>query len=202
MFALTRKTDYAIIALSHMARHDGEVCNAREIAERFHLPPAMLMNLMKRMAQADLIRSIRGPKGGYVLALSPREISLDVVVRAIEGPPRLVQCVEPDGESEKPTCELLHTCPVSGPVRKIQARLEALLREVTLDDLVRDPDYNACCRPAEVAAPLGVHPEAARLEVDKSCGNEAASEESADDTAEGDVLQVRMDGASDEPVKD
>jgi len=49
LFALTRKTDYAIIALSHMAGHEGSVCNAREIAERYRVPTALLMNVLKTL---------------------------------------------------------------------------------------------------------------------------------------------------------
>ncbi len=137
MFTLTRKTDYALIALCHMARRPQEISTAREIAERYHIPPALLMNILKLLAQAELVRSIRGSKGGYTLAMPPRQINLEGIIRATEGPYKFVQCTSDSLDESRP-CELIDFCPISGPVRKVHAKLKAFLTEVTLAELAFD----------------------------------------------------------------
>ncbi|MFQ5424833.1 MAG: RrF2 family transcriptional regulator [Phycisphaerae bacterium] len=140
MFALTKKTDYAIIALSHMAQSPDRVCNAREIAERFHVPPAVLTNVLKTLTQKELARSVRGAKGGYRLALPAERITLEAIIQAVEGPVRFVQCASDPATGEAP-CDLTDVCPVTRPVQKVHARLTAFLNAVTLADIAHDPCY-------------------------------------------------------------
>jgi Rrf2 family protein len=141
MFTLTKKTDYAIIALSHMAQQPGQVVTAREIASRFHVPTALLMNVLKTLAHKELIHSIRGSKGGYRLAMPAHLITLETIIAAIEGPYRFVQCTGTHRDGESP-CELLEVCPVTRPVQKVHAKLKAFLNEVTLADIAHDPSYD------------------------------------------------------------
>lgn len=149
MFALTKKTDYAIIALCHLAQRPAEVCKSRQIAEKYRVPAALLTNVLKALAQKELIRSIRGAKGGYTLAMPAERITLDTIIHAIEGPVRFVQCASDShkGESE---CELTDICPVTMPVQKVHAKLKAFLGAVTLADIAHDPSYG------EHVVPIGV----------------------------------------------
>ncbi len=140
MFALSKKTDYAIIALSHMAQRPGEVCTAREIAEQFHVPVSLLMNVLKTMNQGELVRSVRGAKGGYALALPADEITLADIITSVEGPIRFVQCVSAADNSE-PSCNLFESCPMVKPVQKVQDKLRAFLERVTLAQIAYDEDY-------------------------------------------------------------
>lgn len=136
MFALTRKTDYAIIALSHMARNPQRVCTAREIADRFHVPPALLMNVLKTMSQQELVRSIRGAKGGYTLAIPADRLTLAGIIEAVEGPIRFTLCS--GGHEEDSSCDLLDVCPVKRPIQQIHDRLAAFLRTITLADIIHE----------------------------------------------------------------
>ena len=95
MLTFSRKTDYALIALTHMAQDQNGLCSAREIADYYGMPLPLLMNVLKQLAQAGLAQSARGPRGGYTLALQPEDISLNQVVRAVEGPIKLVHCAGP-----------------------------------------------------------------------------------------------------------
>lgn len=149
MFTLTRKTDYALIALCHMARRPQEISTAREIAERYHMPAALLMNILKQLAQAELVRSIRGSKGGYTLAMPPGQITLEDVIRATEGPYRFVQCTA-ESKDESPPCDLIDHCPISGPVRRVHAKLRAFLTDVTLAELAFD------CEPGDKPVQLAI----------------------------------------------
>jgi Rrf2 family protein len=149
MLALTRKTDYALIALSHLAAGGDRVANARAIAERYHVPVALLMNVMKQLAHHGILRSVRGSKGGYGLAAEPQEISLHAVIRAIEGPIELVSCVEPVGSDGEASCELLSVCPVSRPVRRVHERLAKFLSQVTLAEIAAETCTCGCDGHAE-----------------------------------------------------
>ncbi len=138
MLALTRKTEYALIALAYLAQHRGDVANARAIARRYRVPASLLMNVLKRLAHEGLLQSVRGSKGGYILAQDPHDVSLHDLIVAVEGPMHFVQCAGAPSDDE---CELTDVCPVSRPVRRIHDRLEQFLRDVTLAEIAAD----ACC---------------------------------------------------------
>ena len=140
MFALTKKTDYALIALCHMAQRPGEVCTAREIAVQFNMPPALLMNVLKTLNQHGFIRSIRGAKGGYVLAQPADQISLSAIIVAVEGPIRFVQCAS-GREAPANGCGLAESCPVTKPINKVHDKLNAFLKQVTLAQIAFDDEY-------------------------------------------------------------
>jgi Rrf2 family protein len=96
MLTLTRKTDYALIALTHLSQNKESCTSAREIATLYGLPLPLLMNVLKLLGQQGLAKSSRGPKGGYQLARSPNEITLHDIILAVEGPIQLVQCIGHD----------------------------------------------------------------------------------------------------------
>jgi Rrf2 family protein len=155
MLCLTKKTDYALIALAYLAQRQSEEArpvSARAIAEQFDLPLPLLMNVLKELAQARLVRSTRGAHGGYALALAPGQVSLLDVVHAIEGPIRLAPCathLHVAGE------QCLHSadCPIRSPVQKLHARLSQLFDGITLADLLEDRvDGAADWRPAKLPA--------------------------------------------------
>ena len=70
MIVLTRKTDYALVAMAHLAHHPGEegISSARDIADRYHVPLPVLMNILKTLNREGLVISVRGARGGYRLA--------------------------------------------------------------------------------------------------------------------------------------
>ena len=66
---LTRKTDYALVALAGLARHPAAYASARDLAGQLQLPLPVLRNILKQLAAAGLLASTRGPSGGYKLAV-------------------------------------------------------------------------------------------------------------------------------------
>ncbi|HPF38198.1 MAG TPA: Rrf2 family transcriptional regulator [Phycisphaerae bacterium] len=143
MLSLTRKTDYALIALCHMAAQPNRVCTAREIAERHGLPQSLLMNVLKSLSQSDLVESTRGAKGGYRLGKGPTEITLSAIIEAVEGPVKFVQCAT-HKEGDDPSCDIMETCPIRRPVQVIQHRLEAFLAGIVLADLAERTSSDSC----------------------------------------------------------
>ena len=134
---MTKKTGYGLIAMSHLAAlGEGQLACAREIAEQSHAPAALMMNVLKKLATAGYIESVRGVRGGYRLARRPEDINLAEVVTALEGPIRLAECVTGEVDEEHGSCKIMDHCPIADPVHRIQRKLSDFLRNVTLAEIV------------------------------------------------------------------
>ena len=123
------------MAIHYIATHgdDGAV-SAKRIAEEFSIPQERLAKILQRLAKKKLITGHNGPKGGYVLTRRAHEITVGQVVRALEGPVRIVSCmVERDG------CPQYLRCNLRRPVQKIQVSISSLLDAMTLEELTADP---------------------------------------------------------------
>jgi Rrf2 family protein len=137
MLALTRKTGYALAALSYLARlPDGRVASARRIAERFGAPASLMMNVLKELAAAGCVESVRGARGGYRLAVAPEGLTLARIVTVLEGPVRLAECVREGRRGHETRCQIVARCPVCGPIRRVSRRVKDLLEAVTLAELI------------------------------------------------------------------
>lgn len=139
MLTLTKKTEYAVIAICHLAHVRDGVVSARDIAERYGVRLPLLMNVLKTLNQRGVLRSERGARGGYALINSPRDIALSQLIEAVEGPARLVRCAAPQ-KGDRP-CELRGDCPVRGPLVKIHQMFGGFLNDVTMADLAFDEAY-------------------------------------------------------------
>jgi Rrf2 family protein len=133
MLMLTRKTEYALIAITHLARVGKKVVSARDISNQHHIPLPLLMNVLKRLNRTGHVNSVRGARGGYVLAMAPGELTLAALIEAIEGPLHLTRCTNP-AKNRRP-CEITKTCPVRPSLVGIHHRLREFLGGITIADL-------------------------------------------------------------------
>ena len=141
MLSLTKKTDYALIALGHLAANPGRTVSAREVAERYLMPGALVMNILKDLHHGRFLASTRGTKGGYRLSCDLEAASLYDLITLLEGPIRLAECVlaEHDDAGQCPQgapCRIAGNCPIMGPVAALHARLVGMLTEVKLADVL------------------------------------------------------------------
>lgn len=84
---LTMRSDYGAHAVIELAGRVGQgPVQSAEIAARQRIPEAFLDQLLGNLRRAGIVRSVRGPHGGHVLARDPRELTLGDVVTALEGP--------------------------------------------------------------------------------------------------------------------
>jgi Rrf2 family protein len=136
MLRFTKRADYGLMAIHYIASHSDErvAVSAKRIAEEFHIPPERLAKILQRLAKKHLIESHNGPKGGYVLTRAPTEITVGQVVRALEGPVRIVSCMAADDD-----CPQFSRCNLRRPVQKIQASISYLLDTMSLAELTADP---------------------------------------------------------------
>src|SRR6059036_778907 len=135
MLRFTKRADYGLMAIHYIAvQEDVGAVSAKRIAEEFGIPPELLAKILQRLAKKKLIASHNGPKGGYVLTRAPGEITVGQVVRALEGPVRIVSCMVEDDD-----CPQFSRCNLRRPVQKIQASISSVLDTMTMAELTADP---------------------------------------------------------------
>ncbi|HRX85277.1 MAG TPA: Rrf2 family transcriptional regulator [Phycisphaerae bacterium] len=140
MLSLTRKSDYALVALSHLARCGDRLSSAREIADNYRIPLPILMNILKTLSRQGVITSVRGARGGYRLGMEPEDITLHLVVEAMEGPVNLFACAHEGAHGAARGCEKTHWCPIASSARSVSNRLETFLKAVTLAEIAAEVD--------------------------------------------------------------
>ena len=134
MLRFTKRADYGLMAIHYIALHeDRGAVSAKRIAEEFAIPPELLAKILQRLARERLIVSQNGPKGGYALARRPSQITVGLVVRALEGPINIVSCMEEDSD-----CPQMERCTLRRPVQKIQAAISQMLDTMSLAELIGD----------------------------------------------------------------
>ena len=109
MFQLSKKVEYALIAMRHMAiAGNGTIVTTKEIADRYQLPYDLLAKVMQILARKGFIASYQGVHGGYIFRDDPKSVKVSAVINAIEGKDNLaiVQC-ESDSSGE---CSIQTTC--------------------------------------------------------------------------------------------
>lgn len=133
MLSVTRKVEYALIGLSHMAAlPPGTVVTVQELAAQYHLPVKLLAKVFSRMREAAIVRSHRGKLGGYSLAIGPDEITLARIADILEGSSNLVSCCD----GRRPVCAQWDACNIRSPMDRLNHRLQGFLSSVTLVDFV------------------------------------------------------------------
>ena len=90
---ISEASSLAMHALGYLANRENGPTTTREIAARFEMSEAHLSKVLQRLVRVDLLRSVRGPKGGFLLTRPPESVSLLEVFEAIEGPFELSQCL-------------------------------------------------------------------------------------------------------------
>ena len=153
MLQLTKKTEYGLIALTHLAQRAGSVYSVREICEHYPVPKRLVAEVLKDLCHANLVASHRGSSGGYSLARAPESISVGDVVAALEGHPALTSCVSL-GLYVAHACEVESVCPIRSPIETLRIELWRLLSRTTLRDLLAHQKSVPSFEPASARSAL------------------------------------------------
>jgi Rrf2 family protein len=144
---LTKKADYGLIALRHLASVPGATASTKEIADAYHLPVPLLAKVLQKLTKAGILSSLAGANGGYRLSRDPHRISALEVVRAIDGPVILTHCFTEHG-----FCDQSESCTVREPLRRVHEAILELLNRFTITDLSESPAAGL------TPPPLPLHP--------------------------------------------
>ena len=146
MLRLSKKADYALIAMKHLARKMGEPStSAREIAEQYDIPIELMAKVLQRLVRTGLLISTQGTRGGYTLGRAAATISVADVIQAIEGPLTVTAC-----STEKNSCEQYTKCSIRDPLWQIRERIVEALGTVNLAEMARAPDPQPASAPVSV----------------------------------------------------
>ena len=153
MLRLSKKADYALLALRHMAAHaERPAHSARELAEAYDIPAELLAKVLQSLVRAGLLASHQGIHGGYGLSRSSDLISVADVIQAIDGPLTVTAC-----STEEENCDQYSKCSVRDPLWKIKERILVALQTCSITELATEstePVLISISRPAAVQHPL------------------------------------------------
>lgn len=131
---ISKKTDYATRAVLALALATEGPLKMHEIATRTAVPPSLLEQIMAQLRGAGIVRSERGPKGGYRLNHPPEEITLERVVRLFQGPLAPIACAT---RSEPEPCPVEVGCTLRDTWREVRDATITILERKTFADLAR-----------------------------------------------------------------
>lgn len=154
MLRLGRLTDYATVAMAEIALDPQRLYAAADLAAMIGLSVPTTSKILKLLARARLLRSIRGAAGGYVLSRPPTEISVAEMIDALEGPVALTVCSIDGGRCPRET-----RCRIRDNWRGLNGAIHDALDRVTLADLMRPAAIAAPARPADRGPRGGRHAE-------------------------------------------
>jgi len=128
MLRLSKKADYGLMAVNHLARHYGEgAASAKDIAQAHGIPPGLMAKVLQRLVRKGLLKSQQGPTGGYTLNRPPEFISALDVISAIDGPVMITSCSTERGE-----CFQTPLCTVKEPLHRVNERIVSALSSLSV----------------------------------------------------------------------
>jgi Rrf2 family protein len=140
MLKLTKKVDYGLIALKHLAeaaKAEGAfaACSAKEIAEAYDLPQEALAKILQRLVKGRFLISHHGTNGGYMLSRRAEDISTLEVILAIDGPLFITSC-----STDHSDCQQLSKCSVKEPLAKVSHSIREVLAKISIADMMDQKD--------------------------------------------------------------
>jgi Rrf2 family cysteine metabolism transcriptional repressor len=133
---LSTKGRYAVRAMLDLALQPGEApILIRDISQRQEISELYLEQLFTRLKAAGLLRSIRGPKGGFLLSRHPSQIRVIDIVEAMEGTTALVECVD-----DADFCSRAGLCVARQLWTEVKEAVDRVLESLTLQDLTTRQD--------------------------------------------------------------
>jgi Rrf2 family protein len=136
MFKLSKKADYGLIAMKHLANHrPNHSCSANEIAEEYGISATLMAKVLQKLAKHRLVAAKHGSTGGYQLTKHADQISALEVLSAIDGPVLITSCVTSHGN-----CDATERCSVKEPLQRVNESILGVLSTVTIAHLSEDKE--------------------------------------------------------------
>jgi FeS assembly SUF system regulator len=134
MIRISRMADYALLVVFKM-RGCSELITLDRLCELTSLSLPTVRKLMRALTHSDLVKSVRGPRGGYKLKSQADQISIAEIIEAIDGPIALTECAKSDGGD----CQIANTCELKENWNIVNRLISNALHNVTLDAMGNMP---------------------------------------------------------------
>jgi len=132
MLRLSKKVEYAIIALQYLASKQNELVTAKEIAEQLDVPFEFLSKSLQTLMKKGIIDSLQGIKGGYQLTREVDSITINEVILALDEKSSIVECFHNNSEIN---CNRADICTIKHPMAQIQKQINMIFKNTTLAQL-------------------------------------------------------------------
>jgi Rrf2 family transcriptional regulator, cysteine metabolism repressor len=147
MLKVSTRVRYGMRALTQIAAaYPRRSVSVKEIGQEQQVSAKYLEQIVSVFKRTGLVRSVRGVQGGYALTRPPKAVHLSEIVKALEGPPVIVECV---GDLE--VCKRHATCPTRDVWVRIRGAVDEVLERMTLDDLLENQRSKVASPPASYA---------------------------------------------------
>jgi Rrf2 family protein len=135
---LSKRGEYGLRALQDLAVHYGQgPMPNRDLAGRNNIPPRFLEQILLTLKHGQIVRSQKGPRGGYYLARPPQQINLAEVVRLLDGPLAPISCVS-ETAYEPCGCPDVEACGLRRVMQEVRDTVAGIMERTTLADLVAE----------------------------------------------------------------
>jgi len=129
MLKITRKVEYALIAVRHLEETSEKLVSVNEISKLYGIPRELLAKTMQKLASANIVKSVKGPRGGYKTKNKAANTTLNDFFEILEGPTAIMDCYFESG------CDHLTNCNIRTPINKINNSIRNLFDNLTLADI-------------------------------------------------------------------
>jgi Rrf2 family protein len=135
MVRLSKKTEYALLAMQYIGGKPDDIVSAKEISEELNIPYDFLSKTLQVLLKYGLVISRQGKQGGYKLAKDVEEITVADIINAVEEKyaMSIVECFDGNGSV---SCNRIKVCSIRDPLKKIQSRVEKVFSTTKLIELV------------------------------------------------------------------
>jgi FeS assembly SUF system regulator len=131
MIKLSKMADYGTVVMTAMVHEPERSRSAAEVAAAIHVPVPTVSKILKMLTRGGLLVSVRGVRGGYLLARPSGEITLVDIIHAMDGPIGMTECSVTPG-----LCTQESGCTVRATWQRVNQAVLGVLREITLDQMV------------------------------------------------------------------
>ncbi len=135
MFRLSKKVEYAILALQFMSSKQGELCSAKEMSEILSIPYEFLSKSLQILMKKGIVESVQGVRGGYQLSKPADEITINDIITALEDNPSIVECLSHASKEEALACIRSEECSIKNPMIKLQQQVHNIFKNTSLAEL-------------------------------------------------------------------
>lgn len=133
MLRLSSKGQYGVRAMYEIAKgYPRSPVSIKTISEKQDVTVPYLEQILHKLKNAGLVKSVKGPGGGYLLSISPDKITIGAILSELEGPVAITSCLDPDGG-----CVRIDGCVTHLLWKALGQQIETFLDTITLNDLMK-----------------------------------------------------------------
>ncbi len=134
MLKLSKKTEYALMAVKYIALKTNSNCvTAKEISIGYNIPFELLAKILQKLTKNNVVVSYKGINGGYSLVKDVKDITLNDVITAVEKI-QITNCMKENGS--KKDCARFDCCQIRNPLSKVQEEIDSLFKRTTISQIL------------------------------------------------------------------